>query len=76
MPLPKFEWTWSERGGTSGVQLRHGELFWWTTPGGPNGRFGEAAAAQSFADFRARGPLDSSVPPEVLAILRARVGPG
>lgn len=47
---------WPDGDGTSGVQVADGELLWWSRPGGPNGRFGEAARTQTLDDYRANGP--------------------
>ena len=63
---------YDDDGGTNGVHDSGDELTWWYTPGGPNGRFGEMARAQSFDDFRANGPA-VPCPPEIEAQLRAHL---
>ncbi len=60
---------WPDGDGVSGVHTREGHLLWWSRPGGPNGRFGEAARSQSFTDFRENGSA-VSCPPEIEATLR------
>ncbi len=67
-----LEWK-DEHGGTSGVHDLEGDLLWWNRPGGPNGRFGEAARSQTFADFRENGPAVSA-PEEVLEKLYKIIG--
>lgn len=65
---------WPEGGGTSGVHTHESNLLWWSRPGGPNGRFGEAARSQSFEDFRENGPAVYA-PPEIIERLRAVFDP-
>lgn len=64
---------WKDGSGVSGVHTYEGKLLWWSRPGGPNGRFGEAARSQSYEDFRKNGPAVSA-PDEVVAQLRAVFG--
>lgn len=64
---------WRDGDGWSGVHDREGDLLWWSRPGGPNGRFGEAAGSQALADYRANGPM-VSCPAHVEAELDRAVG--
>lgn len=61
---------WPDGDGTSGVHTREHKLLGWHTPGGPNGRFGEAARSQSFEVFRENGPAVDA-PPEIIEQLRS-----
>jgi hypothetical protein len=56
------------------VDLNNGELTWWYQPGGPNGRFGEAASVQSVEEYLEQGTRISGVPSEVHEDLRRRLG--
>ncbi len=64
---------WPDGLGVTGVHTLEGRLLWWSRPGGPNGRFGEAARSQSFEDFRENGPA-VSCPEDIEATLQKAFG--
>ncbi|MDX1439057.1 MAG: hypothetical protein R3284_04050 [Rubricoccaceae bacterium] len=64
---------WPDGDGTSGVHTHEGNLLWWYRPGGPGGRFGEAARTQTLDDFRENGPAVSA-PPRIVKQLVALLG--
>lgn len=67
------EWRWNEhRAGAEGVTLFADRLAWWSanweTP------FAEGGGSdQTLEGFLARGPVDSSIPPETLEELCAAI---
>src|SRR5262245_11545953 len=54
--MPTRSWEYSDDDDVCGVDLRDGQIVYFSMPKGPQGRFGEVGSSQSVENFLAYGP--------------------